>query len=247
MQTLLQAQGLIKSYSLHAAGDIPVLKGINLEINQGEFIAFMGPSGAGKSTLLHILGLLDKPDAGTVKANFTGDTMLDFATLRKQQSAELRNKYIGFIFQFHHLLPEFSAVENVMMPALIAGTPVKTARQKANALLERVGMSHRAEHRPAEMSGGEQQRIAIARALINEPALIIADEPTGNLDSANTGAILELIHSVRSERPLTLLVATHSQEVAAMAERIIMLRDGNIEQIRLNNKVDIKSDNFSES
>jgi lipoprotein-releasing system ATP-binding protein len=205
--------------------DTPVLKGLSLTIEQGEFIAFMGPSGAGKSTLLHILGLLDFPDSGSIQYTLSGNVFSQ-STMKKGKSAELRNKHIGFIFQFHHLLPEFTALENIMMPALIGGMAMSKAKSKALILAEQVGMSHRIEHRPSELSGGEQQRIAIARSLMNDPEIIIADEPTGNLDSANTIAVLELIRRIRQERSLTLLIATHSMDVARMAERIITLRDG---------------------
>jgi lipoprotein-releasing system ATP-binding protein len=201
---------------MHAENDTPVLKGISLSIEKGEFIAFMGPSGAGKSTLLHILGLLDSPDGGTITYDLSGETFTHDA-IKKQKSAALRNRHIGFIFQFHHLLPEFSAIENIMMPALIGGMSMSMARSKALTLAEQVGMTHRCEHRPSELSGGEQQRIAIARALMNDPDIIIADEPTGNLDSANTIAVLQLIRSIRRERSLTLLIATHSMDVASMA------------------------------
>ncbi|MFN5005891.1 MAG: ABC transporter ATP-binding protein [Ignavibacteria bacterium] len=223
--SIITADSIVKSYSMHAENDTPVLKGISLSIQKGEFIAFMGPSGAGKSTLLHILGLLDSPDSGALYYELSGKTFTHDA-LKKHVSAELRNRYIGFIFQFHHLLPEFTALENIMMPALIAGMSMSKARSKALALAEQVGMMHRCEHRPSELSGGEQQRIAIARALMNDPEIIIADEPTGNLDSANTISVLQLIRSIRQERSLTLLIATHSMDVARMAERIITLRDG---------------------
>ncbi|MEY3688768.1 MAG: ABC transporter ATP-binding protein [Ignavibacteria bacterium] len=223
--SIITADSIIKSYSMHALHDTPVLKGITLTIERGEFIAFMGPSGAGKSTLLHILGLLDQPDSGTILYDLSGN-VISQSTMKKTLSAELRNRHIGFIFQFHHLLPEFSALENIMMPALIAGMNMSKAKSKALTLAEQVGMSHRIDHRPSELSGGEQQRIAIARALMNDPEIIIADEPTGNLDSANTIAVLELIKTIRQERSLTLLIATHSMDVARMAERIITLRDG---------------------
>ena len=223
--SIITADSIIKSYSMHSMHDTPVLKGITLTIEQGEFIAFMGPSGAGKSTLLHILGLLDHPDSGSIQYQLSG-TIIAQSSMKKAVSAELRNKHIGFIFQFHHLLPEFSALENIMMPALIAGIGMSKAKSKALTLAEQVGMSHRIDHRPSELSGGEQQRIAIARALMNDPEIIIADEPTGNLDSANTLAVLELIRTIRQERSLTLLIATHSMDVARMAERIITLRDG---------------------
>lgn len=223
--SIIIADSIIKSYSMHSMHDTPVLKGLSLTIEQGEFIAFMGPSGAGKSTLLHILGLLDFPDSGSIQYALSGNVFSQ-STMKKGKSAELRNKHIGFIFQFHHLLPEFTALENIMMPALIGGMAMSKAKSKALILAEQVGMSHRIEHRPSELSGGEQQRIAIARSLMNDPEIIIADEPTGNLDSANTIAVLELIRRIRQERSLTLLIATHSMDVARMAERIITLRDG---------------------
>lgn len=223
--SIITADSIIKSYSMHAENDTPVLKGISLSIEKGAFIAFMGPSGAGKSTLLHILGLLDSPDGGKITYDLSGERCTHDA-INKQKSAALRNRHIGFIFQFHHLLPEFNALENIMMPALIGGMSMSMARSKALTLAEQVGMTHRCEHRPSELSGGEQQRIAIARALMNDPDIIIADEPTGNLDSANTIAVLQLIRSIRNERSLTLLIATHSMDVASMAERIITLRDG---------------------
>ena len=223
--SIIIADSIIKSYSMHSMHDTPVLKGLSLTIEQGEFIAFMGPSGAGKSTLLHILGLLDFPDSGSIQYALSGNVFSQ-SSMKKGKSAELRNKHIGFIFQFHHLLPEFTALENIMMPALIGGMAMTKAKSKAMILAEQVGMSHRIEHRPSELSGGEQQRIAIARSLMNDPEIIIADEPTGNLDSANTIAVLELIRKIRQERSLTLLIATHSMDVARMAERIITLRDG---------------------
>jgi lipoprotein-releasing system ATP-binding protein len=223
--SIIIADSIIKSYSMHSMHDTPVLKGLSLTIEQGEFIAFMGPSGAGKSTLLHILGLLDFPDSGSIQYTLSGNVFSQ-SSMKKGKSAELRNKHIGFIFQFHHLLPEFTALENIMMPALIGGMAMSKAKSKAMILAEQVGMSHRIEHRPSELSGGEQQRIAIARSLMNDPEIIIADEPTGNLDSANTIAVLELIRKIRQERSLTLLIATHSMDVARMAERIITLRDG---------------------
>ena len=223
--SIIIADSIIKSYSMHSMHDTPVLKGLSLTIEQGEFIAFMGPSGAGKSTLLHILGLLDFPDSGSIQYALSGNVFSQ-SSMKKGKSAELRNKHIGFIFQFHHLLPEFTALENIMMPALIGGVAMSKAKSKAMILAEQVGMSHRIEHRPSELSGGEQQRIAIARSLMNDPEIIIADEPTGNLDSANTIAVLELIRKIRQERSLTLLIATHSMDVARMAERIITLRDG---------------------
>lgn len=224
---LLLARNLIKSYSLRSHNDTPVLRGVSLDVYRGEFLALMGPSGAGKSTLLHLLGLLDVPNSGYVQYNIKQQTY-DSRSLSSKTSDLIRNKHIGFIFQFHHLLPEFTVFENVITPALIAGTPISEVKPRARKLLESVGLSHRLSHKPAEISGGEQQRAAIARALINEPALIIADEPTGNLDSANATAILEIIAQLRDKRDLTFIVATHSAEVAALANRVVTMRDGTI-------------------
>ncbi|GAB1429785.1 lipoprotein-releasing ABC transporter ATP-binding protein LolD [Ignavibacteria bacterium] len=224
---LLSARNLVKSYSLRSHNDTPVLRGVSLEVARGEFLALMGPSGAGKSTLLHLLGLLDAPNSGYTEFDIDKQ-IYDSRSLTSKSADFVRNKHIGFIFQFHHLLPEFTVLENVMTPALIAGLPVSEAKSRAKELLESTGLSHRAEHKPAEISGGEQQRAAIARALINEPALIIADEPTGNLDSANAAAILGIIAQLRDRRDLTFIVATHSTEVAALANRVVMMRDGMI-------------------
>ncbi|MFN8358984.1 MAG: ABC transporter ATP-binding protein [Candidatus Kapaibacterium sp.] len=225
---LLRAHNIVKSYSLQSHNDTPVLRNVSVEIGRGEFVALIGPSGAGKSTLLHILGLLDTPDTGDVAWNFA-DTEYSASRLTTQQAASVRNKNIGFIFQFHHLLPEFTALENVMMPALIAGESSSGQTEaRARTLLEKVGLAHRERHKPSELSGGEQQRIAIARALVNSPQLIIADEPTGNLDTANAQAILTLIQDIRRDYGLTFVVATHSAEVASLAERILTMRDGEI-------------------
>lgn len=222
---LLRANNIVKSYSLQSHNDTPVLRNISVEIRQGEFIALVGPSGAGKSTLLHILGLLDEPDSGEITWNFS-DKEYKTKQLSSEQSATVRNKNVGFIFQFHHLLPEFSALENVMMPALIAGETIAQSGIRAKTLMDKVGLSHRADHKPSELSGGEQQRIAIARALVNSPQLVIADEPTGNLDTANAEAVLSIIQDIRREFSLTFVVATHSMEVAGLAERILTMRDG---------------------
>ena len=224
---ILSARDLVKSYSLRSHNDTPVLRGVSLDVIHREFLALMGPSGAGKSTLLHLLGLLDAPDKGEIHVCI-GNERFECGKLSPKTADALRNRHIGFVFQFHHLLPEFTALENVMMPALIANAPVSEAKSRAAALLESVGLTRRTGHKPAELSGGEQQRVAIARALINEPSLIIADEPTGNLDSANAAAILELITHLRDTRDLTFIVATHSPDVAALAGRIIIMRDGAI-------------------
>lgn len=224
---LLSARNIVKTYSLRSHNDTPVLRGVSLDVAQGEFMALVGPSGAGKSTLLHLLGLLDSPDEGTIALNIGGKEH-NYRSLTPKTADMLRNTHIGFIFQFHHLLPEFTALENVMMPALIAGVAQLQAKTTAMELLGIVGLEPRAGHKPAELSGGEQQRVAIARALINQPSLIIADEPTGNLDSANAAAILDLITHLRDNRDLTFIVATHSPEVAALAGRVITMRDGMI-------------------
>ncbi|MFN5310402.1 MAG: ABC transporter ATP-binding protein [Candidatus Kapaibacterium sp.] len=227
MNTILQLHEITKSYSLENKGDRPVLSGINFSVNTGEFLALVGPSGAGKSTLLHLIGLLDIADSGTIDLTLKSGTY-SYTSLSKKVQTELRNSHIGFIFQFHHLLPEFSAIENVMMPRLLAGISKQECLADAKILMERVGVSHRENHKPSELSGGEQQRVAIARALINKPQLLLADEPTGNLDTANTESVLELLQSVRREYNVTCIVATHSQQVASLADRILVMKDGKI-------------------
>ena len=227
MNPILQIHEITKSYSLENKGDRPVLSGINFSVNTGEFLALVGPSGAGKSTLLHLIGLLDIADSGTIDLTLKSGTY-SYTSLSKKVQTELRNSHIGFIFQFHHLLPEFSAIENVMMPRLLAGISKQECLADAKILMERVGVSHRENHKPSELSGGEQQRVAIARALINKPQLFLADEPTGNLDTANTESVLELLQSVRREYNVTCIVATHSQQVASLADRILVMKDGKI-------------------
>jgi lipoprotein-releasing system ATP-binding protein len=227
MNPILQIHEITKSYSLENKGDRPVLSGINFSVNTGEFLALVGPSGAGKSTLLHLIGLLDIADSGTIDLTLKSGTY-SYTSLSKKVQTELRNSHIGFIFQFHHLLPEFSAIENVMMPRLLAGISKQECLADAKILMERVGVSHRENHKPSELSGGEQQRVAIARALINKPQLLLADEPTGNLDTANTESVLELLQSVRREYNVTCIVATHSQQVASLADRILVMKDGKI-------------------
>ena len=224
---ILKAENLKKTYSKVNGKEIPVLKGLSLEIKKGEFVALMGPSGVGKSTLLHLLGSLDRPDSGEIQLNINGSNYV-FSNMTETQLSRVRNNHIGFVFQFHHLLPEFTSLENVMMPALINGDSFSIAERKAMDLMSSVGVSERLYHKPSELSGGEQQRVAIARALINEPSIIFADEPTGNLDSANAQSVLELIVSFRKERELTILVATHSQTIASAAERIVTMGDGQI-------------------
>lgn len=227
MNNILQIHEITKSYSLENKGDRPVLSGINFSVNKGEFLALVGPSGAGKSTLLHLIGLLDIADSGTIDLSLESGTY-SYSSLSKKVQTELRNSHIGFIFQFHHLLPEFSAIENVMMPRLLAGISKQESLAEAKTLMKRVGVSHRETHKPSELSGGEQQRVAIARALINKPQLLLADEPTGNLDTANTESVLELLQSVRREYNVTCIVATHSQQVASLADRVLVMKDGKI-------------------
>jgi lipoprotein-releasing system ATP-binding protein len=221
---LIQASNIHRRFSIGRNDYLEVLKGISLEINQGEVIAIVGPSGAGKSTLLHILGLLDRPTQGDLV--FEGENVF---TLKDDTLAQLRNKKIGFIFQFHHLLPEFTALENVMMPALIAGHSIHSVQGRARELLTDVGVEHRIQHKPNELSGGEQQRVAVARALMNAPKLILADEPSGNLDSENATALHKMIFDLRNKYNQTFVIVTHNKELADMADREIMVADGLID------------------
>jgi len=223
--TILTATDLVKSYARSGQADTIVLKNVSCSIAAGEFVALVGPSGAGKSTLLHILASLDVPDSGAVVL-VSAEGAVPYAQQRPNALAEMRNKSIGVVYQFHHLLPEFSAVENVMMPALISGTGIAEARSAALRLLDRVGISFRSEHMPSELSGGEQQRVAIARALVNTPLVLFADEPTGNLDSANATAIIDLLCELQESSNMACVVATHSMDVAQRAQRIIQMRDG---------------------
>ncbi|MEO8666150.1 MAG: ABC transporter ATP-binding protein [Ignavibacteria bacterium] len=217
-EVLIQIKDLKKSYPVTKTNKLKVLKGINLNIYKEEIIAIIGKSGAGKSTLLHILGTLDKPDSG--KVIFEGANIFE---LSEKQLSEFRNKQIGFIFQFHHLLPEFSAIENVMIAAMITGEPDKA---KAEELLNEVGLKERINHKPSELSGGEAQRVAIARALINSPGLILADEPTGNLDTENAKSIIDLIFDLRKKYKKTFVIVTHNEEFAKSCDTIINLQDG---------------------
>lgn len=213
---MIVASGICKSYD-----QLRVLQQVDLKIDAGEVVSIVGASGAGKSTLLHILGTLDVADSGSV--NLAGT---DVTHLRGKKLAHFRNEKIGFVFQSHHLLPEFTARENVMMPALIGGKSPAVAGKKADELLEQLGLAGRASHRPSELSGGEQQRVAIARALINDPSIIFADEPSGNLDSVSARSLHELFFSIRKQKGITFVIVTHNEELAGMADRTLTMKDG---------------------
>jgi ABC-type lipoprotein export system ATPase subunit len=219
---LVTARAVHKSYPV-GKRTLEVLCGINLEVARGEFLALRGASGAGKSTLLHLLGGLDLPNAGEIRFDGT-----DLRSLSAGALAQWRNRRVGFIFQAYHLLPELSALENVALPARLARIAPAESARRAAALLERVGLGKRMEHRPYELSGGEQQRVAIARALVNQPDLILADEPTGNLDSHTGGDIIQLLETLRAERQATFIMATHDAHIAARARRVIELADGQL-------------------
>ena len=213
---MIHATGIIKSY-----GTLPVLKGVDIDIDAGSIVSVMGKSGAGKSTLLQILGTLDQADQGHI--------YLDGKAIHQMNAHELasfRNLYIGFVFQFHHLLPEFTAIENVLMPAWIAGKDKSTAHRKAEELLEYLGLKERLTHKPNELSGGEQQRVAIARALINQPKVVFADEPTGNLDTQSSQDFHQLIHRLRQDFNQTFLIVTHNPDLAAVSDRTLVMEDG---------------------
>jgi lipoprotein-releasing system ATP-binding protein len=226
-QSIIKANNIFKAYYSANNLETQVLKGLSIEIHKGEFTAIMGPSGAGKSTLLHLLGSLDKPDAGNIELSID-DRVIDYNNLTSNEKAYIRNKHIGFIFQFHHLLPEFTAIENIMIPSMIAGNSRNVALKEASRLLDLVGMSSKGNNKPMELSGGEQQRVAIARALINQPSIVFADEPTGNLDSANATSVLNLIQELRNNFKMTFVVATHSLDVATISERTLFINDGRI-------------------
>ena len=216
---MIEIKGIKKSF-----GSLEVLKGIDLTINKGEIVSIVGPSGAGKTTLLQIIGTLDRPDAGTVHIDD-----IDVTRLSQKKLSDFRNRHIGFVFQFHQLLPEFTALENIMIPAFIAGMSSKAARQRAKELLEFMGLSDRAGHKPNELSGGEKQRVAVARALVNNPAVILADEPSGSLDSKNKAELHQLFFDLRDKYGQTFVIVTHDEGLANITDRTIHMRDGLLE------------------
>ena len=213
---VLTASNIHKSY-----GSLEILKGVNLEVHKGEIVSIVGKSGAGKSTLLHILGTLDSPDSGSVSISGT-----DTNKMSARQLAAFRNQHIGFVFQFHHLLPEFTALENVCIPGLIGKKNESDVRKRAAELLDYLGLRDRLTHKPAELSGGEQQRVAVARALINNPSVIFADEPTGNLDSQSSGDLHNLLRQLRQEYNQTFVIVTHNKELAELSDRCLEMKDG---------------------
>ena len=219
-EKMIEIQGITKSF-----GDLQVLKGIDLIIYKGEVVSIVGPSGAGKTTLLQIMGTLDKADAGSVDING-----VEVGRLKEKELSAFRNKQVGFVFQFHQLLPEFTALENVMMPALIQGVSSGEASRKAKETLEYLGLAERASHKPAELSGGEKQRVAVARALINNPAVIFADEPSGSLDSKNKEELHQLFFDLREKLGQTFVIVTHDEGLAQLTDRTIHIVDGQIVQ-----------------
>lgn len=217
---ILKANNIFKSY-----GELEILKGVSVSVQKGEIVSIVGASGAGKSTLLHIIGTLDRPDKGSL---LIADQ--DVFSHSEKQLSDFRNQEIGFIFQFHHLLPEFSALENVCIPGFIAGRARSEVEKQANELLEILAVKHRANHKPAAMSGGEQQRVSVARALINNPSLVLADEPSGNLDSENATALHQLFFDLRERMQQTFIIVTHNEDLASISDRTIQMRDGQIYQ-----------------
>jgi len=213
---MIRITGITKSF-----GNLQVLKGIDLHINKGEVVAIVGPSGAGKTTLLQIIGTLEKPDAGEIYIND-----IDVCRLSSSKLSDFRNQHIGFVFQFHQLLPEFTALENVMIPALIGGASKKDAKQRAEELLQFMGLAERTNHKPNQLSGGEKQRVAVARALINKPSVILADEPSGSLDSKNKAELHQLFFDLRDKLGQTFIIVTHDESLAALTDRTIRLEDG---------------------
>jgi lipoprotein-releasing system ATP-binding protein len=220
--SFVEVHGVVKSYRA-PGGRLDVLRGVDLGIGQGEMVAVVGASGVGKSTLLHVIGGLDALDAGTVRI---GDASID--TMDDEERVRFRNRHVGFVFQFHHLLPEFTALENVAMPLLIAGQPARDAKARAESLLDRVGLGPRLDHRPGALSGGEQQRVAVARALVCQPLVLLADEPTGNLDEATGAELQQLLREMHREHGLTSVIVTHNAVLAAGCDRIVRLESGRL-------------------
>lgn len=218
---MIDIKGIKKSF-----GSLEVLKGIDLHIDKGEVVSIVGPSGAGKTTLLQIIGTLDRPDTGTITIDG-----IDVSKLSSKKLSDFRNQHIGFVFQFHQLLPEFTAIENIMISAYIAGASHREAKQRAQELLEFMGLSDRASHKPNELSGGEKQRVAVARALINHPAVILADEPSGSLDSKNKEELHQLFFDLRDKFGQTFVIVTHDEQLASITDRTIHMRDGQLENL----------------
>jgi lipoprotein-releasing system ATP-binding protein len=216
---MIDIKNITKSF-----GSLQVLKGIDLHIDKGEVVSIVGPSGAGKTTLLQIIGTLDKPDTGSVHVD-----SVDVTTLSQKALADFRNRHLGFVFQFHQLLPEFTAIENIMIPAYIAGTSNKVAKERAKELLQFMGLTDRANHKPNELSGGEKQRVAVARALVNSPAVILADEPSGSLDTKNKEELHQLFFDLRDKFGQTFVIVTHDEGLASITDRTIHMRDGILE------------------
>lgn len=225
---MIDIKGIKKSF-----GSLEVLKGIDLHIDKGEVVSIVGPSGAGKTTLLQIIGTLDRPDTGTITIDG-----IDVSKLSSKKLSDFRNQHIGFVFQFHQLLPEFTAIENIMIPAYIAGASHREAKQRAQELLDFMGLSDRASHKPNELSGGEKQRVAVARALINHPAVILADEPSGSLDSKNKEELHQLFFDLRDKFGQTFVIVTHDEQLASITDRTIHMRDGQLENLEELDKLD---------